>query len=78
MFVERSYNPSPKMSEIQNLQFESSIPPTPSEIASFSRYLTPVPSKTSKIRRPQKVKFGPSCIVYLYNLNMMFETGLAL
>ena len=61
------YNPSPKMSEIQNLQFESSIPPTPSEIASFSRYLTPVPSKTSKIRRPQKVKFGPSCIVYLYN-----------
>ena len=61
------YNLSPKMGETQNLQFESSVPPTSTEVASFSRYLTHTNSSINKARRSPKVKFGFSCIVHLYN-----------
>merc|ERR1711989_26346 len=61
------YSLNSKMGETPILQFESSIPPTPADTIAFSRYSTQVPSKISKTRRPQKVKFGVNCIVHLYN-----------
>ena len=55
-----------KMGENRNLQFESCVPPTPSEISSFSRYLTRADSKSNKTRRSPKVRFGNCCITVSY------------
>ena len=61
------YNLGSKMGENRNLQFESCVPPTPSEISSFSRYLTRADSKSNKTRRSPKVRFGNCCIMHINN-----------
>ena len=71
------YNLGPKMGETQNLQFESSVPPTPSEISSFSRYLTRADSKSNKTRRPPKVSFGNSCIMHINNSDFDIQDRLS-